>query len=253
MIPSLDEKANEFLRKYDAIYVVRVGSHAYGLATEDSDDDIRGVYQPKLSDMIDGFPVAKTVEYSDGDTDIVLHPIHKFLKLCAQSNPNLLDWLFVPDECVLLKDRAFWFQVIGRRYMFLTRQLHPRFKGYGMSHFEKMSRGMTRELGEKRKKDIAEHGYSTKNAMHLIRLLRMGAEALETGEMNVRRIHDRDELLAIRRGEWSQEEVIRAGTILFGRLDEALAVTKLPERADIDEVKKMLMKVVLSRSGLIDI
>src|SRR6185436_3832728 len=44
-----------------------------------------------------------------------------------------------------------------------------------------------------------EHGYDTKHAMHLVRLMRMGLEILERGELLVRR-DDAAELVKIREG-----------------------------------------------------
>ena len=51
------------------------------------------------------------------------------------------------------------------------------------------------------------HGYDTKHALHLVRLLRMGHEILATGEVRVRR-DDREELLAIRDGAWSYDQLV---------------------------------------------
>lgn len=57
-------------------------------------------------------------------------------------------------------------------------------------------------MGERRKALVRRHGYDTKNAAHLIRLLRMGIEFLQSGELLVDRSgHDAGELLAIKRGE----------------------------------------------------
>jgi len=53
-----------------------------------------------------------------------------------------------------------------------------------------------------------EHGYDTKHAMHLVRLMRMGVEALRDGYIIVKR-PDAEELLAIRNGTWSYEELIK--------------------------------------------
>lgn len=52
-----------------------------------------------------------------------------------------------------------------------------------------------------------QFGYDTKHAAHLVRLLRMGAEALETGKLQVLR-PDAQELLSIRHGAWTYEEVV---------------------------------------------
>src|SRR5690606_27726004 len=54
-----------------------------------------------------------------------------------------------------------------------------------------------------------QHGYDTKHAMHLIRLMRMGLEVLESGDLRVRR-DDADELSAIRDGAMSFDELLAA-------------------------------------------
>lgn len=57
--------------------------------------------------------------------------------------------------------------------------------------------------------DLEEQfGYDTKHAMHLVRLLRMGVEALRDGEIVVKR-PDAEELLSIRNGAWTYEEVVK--------------------------------------------
>ena len=230
----------------DVAYMVKVGSHAYGTNTEDSDVDVRGVWVPELHKMLDGFKSPKVRENTVGELDIVVQPLNKFLKLCAGANPNILDWLFVPDKCRFHVDRTFERLILSRRDMFLTKQIYPRFKGYAESHFQKMERGVTPNLGEKRKKDVEAHGYSTKNAMHLIRLARMGCEALETGQYNIDR-PDVEELLAIRRGEWSLEKVRIEGARLLLRLDKAVLTTKLPDGVSMDEVAKMVVEYVAGR------
>jgi predicted nucleotidyltransferase len=48
---------------------------------------------------------------------------------------------------------------------------------------------------------------NTKHAMHLVRLLRMGQEILTKGTLTVRR-HDAQELLAIRNGKWTYDELM---------------------------------------------
>jgi predicted nucleotidyltransferase len=59
----------------------------------------------------------------------------------------------------------------------------------------------------------AAHGYDTKHGAHLVRLLRMGREILETGKVHVWRgagngPNDRAELLAIRGGSWDYDSLI---------------------------------------------
>lgn len=84
----------------------------------------------------------------------------------------------------------------------------------------------------------AEHGYDTKHGAHLVRLLRMGREILETGEVHVwRGDRDADELLAIRAGAWSYEEIVAFAeeeAAALGRLRAPLAVPERPELEVLD-------------------
>lgn len=75
----------------------------------------------------------------------------------------------------------------------------------------------------------AKHGYDTKHAMHLVRLLRMAREIL-TGKGVIVRRPDAEELLAIRRGAWTYEELIA----FADREDEAVRTieSKLPQHPD---------------------
>src|SRR5687767_9225547 len=62
-------------------------------------------------------------------------------------------------------------------------------------------------MGEKRKAMVRKYQYDVKNAAHLIRLLRMGAEFIESGTLQVFRTADADELKVIKRGGWSLDQV----------------------------------------------
>lgn len=77
----------------------------------------------------------------------------------------------------------------------------------------------------------AKHGYDTKHAMHLVRLMRTGLELLETGELRVRRL-DADELVAIRNGKLGYEELVAEAERLAERMRAAAERSTLP--ADVD-------------------
>lgn len=88
-----------------------------------------------------------------------------------------------------------------------------------------------------------QHGYDTKHAMHLIRLLRMGLEVLETGDLVVRR-DDADELSAIRDGALSFDELLAAATGLQESMEEAAATASLPADVDRDRVDGLLIAML---------
>lgn len=63
------------------------------------------------------------------------------------------------------------------------------------------------ERNEARAELELAYGFDTKHAMHVVRLLRTAEEALTTGVINVNR-PDAEELLAIRNGAWSYEQMM---------------------------------------------
>ncbi len=88
-----------------------------------------------------------------------------------------------------------------------------------------------------------KYGFDTKHAMHLVRLLRMGVEILTEGVVHVKR-DDAQELLSIRNGSWSYEELIEYAerTDKYIR-DELYHKTKLPKRPNLDLASDTIMKV----------
>lgn len=87
------------------------------------------------------------------------------------------------------------------------------------------------------------HGYDTKHAMHLIRLMRMGLEALETGDLRVRR-PDAGELNAIRDGALSYEELIAAAEELQGKMRDSARRSRLPKEVDRDQADALLVDLI---------
>jgi uncharacterized protein len=88
-----------------------------------------------------------------------------------------------------------------------------------------------------------KYGYDTKHAMHLVRLMRMGVETLETGEMHVRR-PDAEELAQIRGGSMSFDELVELSIRLNEAMERARGQSGLPDHIDrvwADELAISLM------------
>lgn len=86
-------------------------------------------------------------------------------------------------------------------------------------------------------------GYDTKHAMHLVRLMTMGVEALATGDLAVRRA-DAAELLAIRDGALSYDALIARAEELEARMGAAAKTTSLPADVDPAFVDALLLELV---------
>ena len=113
-----------------------------------------------------------------------------------------------------------------------------------LQRFRKLHHGhFSGYMGEKRKAMVRKYQYDVKNAAHLIRLLRMGIEFLETGNLQVFRSSDADELMRIKRGGWTLDQVKENADALFGRIEEARARSPLPPAPDEAAANALLMDI----------
>jgi len=86
-----------------------------------------------------------------------------------------------------------------------------------------------------------EHGFDSKHAMHLVRLLRIGKEALRDEEIIVKR-PDATELLDIRNGSMTYDEIIKYAASLDTEIREVwYKKTKLPKRPNLHKAAEILM------------
>lgn len=100
-----------------------------------------------------------------------------------------------------------------------------------------------RNRNEKRSTLEEQFGYDTKHAAHLVRLLRMGNEILETGQVHVLR-PDAQELLDIRKGKWTYEYLVEYAESLDKNIREVLYKTSpLRHSPDFNFAAQLLMDV----------
>jgi hypothetical protein len=92
----------------------------------------------------------------------------------------------------------------------------------------------------------AKVGYDCKFAMQAIRLLRTGIEILETQNLIVdrREAGDVDQLLAIKRGDYTYEEVMNIANELYRGLDQACSRSELPKSVDHEAVNQLCIDLV---------
>ncbi len=86
-----------------------------------------------------------------------------------------------------------------------------------------------------------QFGYDTKHAMHLVRLMRMAEEILTDGKVLVKR-PDAQELLDIRGGKWTLEELLARADEKDRYIREDLyKKTDLPKTTDLELASRVLM------------
>src|SRR3972149_6279573 len=110
-------------------------------------------------------------------------------------------------------------------------------------HPEQLEMYRAAYMGEKRRKLVEQHGYDTKNAAHLIRLLRMGIEFLKDGQLYIMR-HDAAEVMGIKRGGGELERVKSEADRLFKVAEETYLASTLPVGPDMDRVNSLAVDVV---------
>jgi uncharacterized protein len=116
-----------------------------------------------------------------------------------------------------------------------------------MKHWESYQTWKTRRNPARADLERA-HGYDTKHAMHLIRLMRMGLEVLETGDLRVRR-DDADELSAIRDGAMSFDELLVQADSLSTRMEAAAQTSSLPVGVETDRVDELVHVLMVTVGG----
>jgi uncharacterized protein len=217
------------------IYRCVMGSQAYGLDTEESDVDRRGIYlaPAELQWSLFGAPE----QFEDNAAQAVYWELQKFLTMALRANPNILECLYSP---LVEKTTPLAAELLRLRQRFLSQMIFQTFNGYALSQFKKIEQDL-RNQGEVR----------WKHAMHLLRLLITGAATLRQQRVPVRVEAHRDRLLEIKTGSVPWREVDAWRRELHGDFERALAETTLPERPDYEAVNRFLLKARSTQVNLI--
>jgi len=134
------------------IFSAIMGSKAYGTQLPTSDTDIRGVFIQPLEDIL-GFGYVDQV--ADKTNDIVFYEIKRFLQLVKTNNPNILELLNAPEDCILYKDSIFDF-VLDQKETFITKQCKMSFAGYAIGQIKK-ARGFNKKMNWEEEKMVRKN------------------------------------------------------------------------------------------------
>jgi hypothetical protein len=208
------------------IYKCVIGSRAYGLDTDASDTDYRGIYLPPADLHWSLYGAPEQLENEAAQE--CYWELQKFIVLALKANPNVLECLYTPlvEHVAPPAD-----ELLSQRDMFLSKLVYQTYNGYVLSQFQKIERDLRNKGAVK-----------SKHAMHLIRLLLSGIQVLKEGFVPVRVDAHRDGLLAIRDGQMSWEKIEAWRLTLHAEFDEAFAKTRLPDRPDYERASALLIK-----------
>lgn len=248
-------------------YETQMGSVAYGVSSDASDVDLYGfaippleLIFPHLAGEIPGFgrQLKRFEQYQQhhiqsptelggkGRTyDVTVFSIVKFFQLAMENNPNMVDALFTPQTCVLTSTKV-GNMVRESRRLFLHKGSWHKFKGYAYSQKSKMyTKNPTGESN--RRADYETHGFDVKAAYHCVRLMLQVEQILIEGDLDLMR--HREQLKAIRRGEWTVDQV----SLFFQEKEQSLEAlyvqSPLPHSPDENQIKQLLIDCLEEHYG----
>jgi predicted nucleotidyltransferase len=223
------------------------GSLSYGTNTATSDIDIKGVYLPPKPYWL-GMQSTDHVRSTESE-DLFYHSLKKFLHLALNNNPNILEMLYLRENHYIWKDvpkdlKRLGRKLIDNRALFLSKKCKHSYLGYAYEQFHRMDR-LNKNVNQNKSRLalVEKFGYDTKNAMHMIRLLRTGLEILTEHEIHVFR-KDAKDLLDIKNGKYTYEEL----KVEFERYKELVehsyTTSDLQYAPDFEKVDKLCIEMV---------
>ncbi|MEV6606960.1 nucleotidyltransferase domain-containing protein [Kutzneria sp. NPDC051319] len=214
---------------------VVIGSHAYGLDTDESDVDRRGVYVPPTRLF---WAFEKPPTSVDGpEQERVSWEVEHFLSLALKANPTVLE--------VLASDLVETCTPLGAELQallpaLLSQRAADSYRRATAQQFARAAAAMA-SGGTPRWKQV----------MHVIRLLTLCDRLLSTGELVLRVGEHRAQLLAVRDGDVPWKDVVKWVEDLRDRTARAVLRSPLPAVPDTAAVQDWLVSV-RRRSALED-
>ena len=233
------ERDNGFPLEPHLVVLALMGSHSHGtyLPPEEpnavDDVDLMGFVVPPLEYHI-GLPRWQHWTFQFEELDVVLYSLDKAVRLLLKSNPNIVGLLWLARKSTCTDTRSSRSFALGATSSRRRKPQHrsPATRPISSSEWKRSRKAMVRK-----------YQYDVKNAAHLIRLLRMGAEFIATGTLQVYRISDADELKIIKRGGWTLDQVKAEAGRLFELVEEARGRSTLPVGPDVEAANALLMEL----------
>jgi hypothetical protein len=202
------------------------GSQAYGLAHEDSDTDMHGIFVVPTETVLGINSYQETVSKKGELGDIAMHEVQKYMRLALAANPTILELLWLPEYTIETKEGSL---LVISREIFLSKKIYKTYGGYAISQAKRLlSKDMSYEFRSRYEKHVR----------HCFRLLDQGKQLLETGELQVK-VQNREELFEL--GKLSPEQVYDRFEKKFSEFDKV--ETKLPDNPNYEIANDILLGI----------
>ena len=243
-------------------YETIMGSYAFGVAdvtikNKSSDIDVYGwAIPPKnfiykhLTGYIPGFGqeppgfdqyqkhhiIEKSESQNENvEWDLNIYSIIKFFNLCTENNPNILDSLFTPEECVVYCTKL-GEMVRKERSLFLSKLYWKKICGFAKTHMKKMT---SKTSDGNRAEIIHKFGFDVKIAYHIVRLFDQAEQIMLDGTLDLQKASDL--LKTLRRGEWTAEDVQKWVAAKEKNLNKIYDSSKMPEKPPYEPIRLLLL------------
>jgi predicted nucleotidyltransferase len=122
------------------------GSRAYNLSLPSSDTDIKGIFVLPQKEL---YGLSHTAQVSNASHDEVFFEIGRFIDLLCKNNPNILELLSTPADCVLYRHPL---MSLIRAEDFLSKLCLDSFAGYAKTQIKKAT-GLNKKINRSFEKD----------------------------------------------------------------------------------------------------
>lgn len=209
------------------------GSRAFGLATADSDVDLRGCYIVPSRELFRLITPPESFVWTK--PDVSLHEIGKLIRLAAGANPTALETLSYSEYVV---NTPIGQLLLENRDLFITEKIRNTHLGFARQQFDKMLKRKNDFLGDNARR-------AAKHARHTLRVVRLTERVLATGEYSLV-VDNPDEIFAF--GELPLNEMISKAQYEIERITALPSV--LPPGPDLEAIDDLL---ILIREGFYNV
>lgn len=246
------------------------GSIAYGIQTENSDVDLRGIYVHKAKDFFGYKELESNTQsrdfldflkprihpslacYAANGVEGIAHELRQFLRLAIKCNPNILECLFCERPDILYSTGS-GSLLLENRHLFLSQLAKNSYFGYARNQaknsagsFEGIINFLTLS------NDPTWFGISRtklrKQLSHCYRLLSCGLELLQEGDLYI--VDRYKTSLAIRNGTICDKEIARLISSKFKEFNDFdLERSPLPEKPDYDKIRDLCCSILSESYG----
>lgn len=203
----------------------RVGSHAFGLAHQDSDEDFQGIFVAPTHEFL-GLSSGPQESYSFRNPDTTYHEVGKYCRLALKCNPTALDLMWL-DEYNLRTQLGT--ELINLRNNFLSAPyVRNSYLGYATTQFTKLSKD-------------PRSAKRAKNARHFYRLLEQGFQLYSEGTYSVR-LENPEKFKAFGEAVANDPQVANSLLVEYANKFDSTQ-TVLPKNPNSELIEEWLQKV----------